>query len=150
MNADRMLATANTRTVALTAKHTAAPSIVVKNSVRKNRKNFTVSSWNPSTASRHTCTVDIFSNIIRTNTRIQSRFVQTVTHISTPLDIRSKFWRILTDFRNSFFCGVVRRHFEGTAEQDEIFYARVLKSVGLQLSPKREKRTSSMSMGACS
>ena len=52
-NADIRLAIANTRTVALTAKHTAAPDIVVRNNVRKNLKNITTSNCNPSQHHTH-------------------------------------------------------------------------------------------------
>ena len=48
MNAESRLATANTRTVALIAKQTAAPAIVVRYNVRKNTKNLATSNWNPS------------------------------------------------------------------------------------------------------
>ena len=53
-NAERRFATANTRTVALTAKQTAAPASVVMNSVMKKTKNFTTSNRNP--AQQHTFT----------------------------------------------------------------------------------------------
>ena len=47
MNAETRLATAKVRTVALTAKHTAAPPRAVMNSVEQNSTNFTKSNRNP-------------------------------------------------------------------------------------------------------
>jgi len=43
-----MFATGNSRNAAPAEKHTAEALIVVRNSVRKNMKNFPTSNWNPS------------------------------------------------------------------------------------------------------
>ena len=47
VNNESKLATGNSRTVVLTAQQTAAALITVRNSVRKNMKNFANSNWNP-------------------------------------------------------------------------------------------------------